>query len=189
MATYFVLLRGPFPPYMSYKLLAYGAPFFTLVVFSASWLTRPGRARTTAVVAIALLLLASSAVAVAAGASRSKSAGDLSGLRNVAPRLGQRVVSVRLKNPWDQAWAMYYLRDVPLSVEEPTFVLIAVALRRPPEIYHHPGASYVLGEGGQGSIWNGSGVALDQSSTVALQAALPPREPRFLARGVALRGG
>jgi hypothetical protein len=189
VATYVVLLRGPFPPYMSYKLLAYGAPFFTLVVFSANWLTRPGRARTAAAVAITLLLLTSSAVAVAAGASDSKSAGDLAGLKSVSPRLGHRVVSVRLTNPWDQAWATYYLRDVPLSVEEPTFVLIGVALRRPPEIYHHPGASYVLDEDGRGSIWNGSGVALDQSPTVALQAALPTREPSFGGRDAALRGG
>jgi hypothetical protein len=176
VAAYFVLLRGPgFPPYMSYKLLAYGVPFFTLVVFSARWLLVPSPARTAAVVGLTFLLVTSSAIAVASGARKSRSAADLAGLERVAPRLEHRMVSVRLTNAWDQAWATYYLRDVPLSVEKPSFVLVAVGMRRSPEIYRHSGASYFLGEGTGGSIWNGAGVALDGSETVVSSIASPAR--------------
>jgi hypothetical protein len=173
----FLLATKASTPYTSFKLLAYGTPFLLLVVFGAEWLSKPTRARTAGVVVLALLFSTSTLLAVGVGAKDSESARDFSGLAAVAPKLGHDVVSVQVVDPWDQAWATYYLRDVPLSVETPSLVLVGVAMFRPASIYHHPGAAYVLREGSAGSIWQGSGLALDRRETPAPEVATPARDP------------
>jgi hypothetical protein len=176
MAAYaFLLATKVFPPYTSFKLLAYGTPFLVLVIFGADWLKKRTRVRTVGVAGLIVLLGISTLLAVFVGSRDSESARDLAGLANVAPKLGEGFVSVRIVNPWRQAWATYYLRDVPLSVETPSLVLVGVAMRRSPSIYRHPGATYVLREGSDGSIWNGAGIALDTRPLVASQVAAPAR--------------
>jgi hypothetical protein len=176
MAAYaFLLATKAFPPYASFKLLAYGTPFLVLVIFGAEWLRKRTRVRTLGIASLVLLLGTSTLLAVFVGSRDSESARDLAGLANVAPELGAGVVSVRIVNPWRQAWATYYLRDVPLSVETPSLVLVGVSMRRSPGIYRHPGAAYVLREGSDGSIWNGPGIALDARPLVASQVAAPVR--------------
>ena len=174
----FLLATKAFPPYTSFKLLAYATPFLLLVVFGAGWLSKPSRVRTAGIAGLALLLCTSALVAVVAGSRNSVGAQGLTGLAAVAPELGQGVVSVRVVDPWEQAWATYYLRDVPLSVERPSLVLVGVAMRRPPSIYRHPRAAYVLREGSRGSIWNGDGLALDgKAATLSSVAASTHAKP------------
>jgi hypothetical protein len=175
----FLLATKASTPYTSFKLLAYGTPFLAFVIFGAAWLTKPARARAAGVAALVLLVGTSTLVAVIAGSSKSESARGLTRLADIAPELGQGAVSVRVVDPWQQAWATYYLRDVPLSIEQPSLVLVGVAMRRPPSIYRHPGAAYVLREGSGGSLWSGAGLVLDQRDTVvASQVSSPAKESR-----------
>jgi hypothetical protein len=172
----FLLATKASTPYTSFKLLAYGTPFFAFVVFGAAWLKKPSRARVAGVAGLLLLLGTSTLVAVIAGSSKSESARGLTRLADIAPELGQGTVSVRVIDPWQQAWATYYLRDVPLSIERPSLVLVGVAMVREPGIYRHPGAAYTLREGSGGSIWNGGGLALDRNDSVASQVSSPAKE-------------
>ena len=53
------------------------------------------------------------------------------------------VVSIRLEDPWEQAWALYYLREHRLSVERPSFILTGEGRPRDPAQYRHRPFDYV----------------------------------------------
>jgi hypothetical protein len=64
-----------------------------------------------------LLLVASAAVATAA----PHDAEPALRLEGEPPR--EATVAVRTDDPWEQAWTIYRLRDVRVSVERPTYLL------------------------------------------------------------------
>ncbi|MDQ3894962.1 MAG: hypothetical protein M3292_09950, partial [Actinomycetota bacterium] len=71
------------------------------------------------------------------------------------------VISVALNDPWEQAWALYYLRNERLSVERPSFLLTAQGSSRAASDYRHRPVSFVLARSSAGRIvWRRAGLVL-----------------------------
>ena len=118
-AGYALLLLPRFAPYLSYKLLAYGAPFLVLLALTPL-AERAGRAVRGAAAAAAVLLVASSAVANVAAGRDARAAPRLEAFGGLP---ADAIVSVSTDDPWRQAWEIYDLRDPSVSVEHPTYLL------------------------------------------------------------------
>jgi hypothetical protein len=133
LGGWLLLLLPAFSPYLSYKLLSYGAPFLVLLALAGA----PGVRRPLAAGA-GCLLLASAAVATAL----AREARTPPAVTGQAPR--DAVLSVTTDDPWAQAWALYRFRDVRLSVERPTYLLTAQGRERGAAAYRRRPVSHAV---------------------------------------------
>lgn len=138
---YFVLLLPGFAPYLSFKLLSYGAPFLVLLA-----LVPLARRRGRLALAAGLLVVPAAAVAVVLAERRSST--PLAAELDAAGVPPGAAVSVEVDDPWEQAWTLYYLRDHPLSVERPSYLLTEQGAARDPAAYRHRPVQYVVREQG-----------------------------------------
>ncbi len=131
-----VLLLPAFAPYLSYKLLAYGAPFLVLLALTPF----AGRRTRTGVAAAAVggvLLLASALVATIAPVDARRT------LELTGDVPAGATVSFTTDDAWEEAWAIYRLRDVRLSVETPTYLLTEQGRKRDAAAYRHRPVTHV----------------------------------------------
>jgi hypothetical protein len=158
LGGYGVLLLPRFASYLSFKVLAYGAPFLVLIALAPFAL---GRVRAAAAVAAAaVLVVPSTAVATLAAVDDSRTPGALTALPD-ARLPPAAVVSVALADPWEQAWALYYLRGQRLSVERPSFLLTAEGHAPHRDEYRHRPVTHVLGRGVRGEVvWRAGEIVL-----------------------------
>jgi hypothetical protein len=71
------------------------------------------------------------------------------------------VVAVDVDDPWDQAWALYYLRDRRVSVERPSYLLTAQGPARAAAVYRRRPVDYVLGPpAAEPVVWRSAGLTL-----------------------------
>ena len=138
---YLVLLLPAFAPYLSFKILSYGAPFLVLLALVPLADRRAGLA-----LAAAVLIIPAAAVAIVL-AERRSSAPLAADLDTSAIPAGARV-SVAVDDPWEQAWTLYYLRDHPLSVENPSYLLTEQGADRDPAAFRHRPVDFVVREQG-----------------------------------------
>jgi hypothetical protein len=144
VAAYAFVLLPPFSAYLSFKLLSYTAPFLVLVALVPVAL-RGARERIGTLVVLAAFAVPSAALATAAAIDDSRTPGSLAALADAASAVPRdAVVSVDLDDPWEQAWAIYYLRGRRISVERPSFLLTAQGLDRDPLLYRHRPIDYRL---------------------------------------------
>jgi hypothetical protein len=136
---YIVLLLPAFAPYLSFKILSYGAPFLVLLA-----LVPLAHRRAWLALAAALLVVPAAAVAIVLAERRSTT--PLAAELDTAsiPR-GARV-SVDVDDPWEQAWTLYYLREHPLSVERPSYLLTEQGRKRDPASFRHRPVAFVVRE-------------------------------------------
>ncbi|MGE5691082.1 MAG: hypothetical protein ACM33B_11070 [Pseudomonadota bacterium] len=139
LGGWLVLQLPRFAPYLSYKLLAYGAPF--LVLLALAPLARRRRVALTTAAGALLVASAASATVLARDARRAPIV-DAEGLPADA------VVEIGTDDPWAQAWAVYSLRDVRVSVERPTYLLTAQGRERDAAAYRRRPVTHVLRETG-----------------------------------------
>jgi hypothetical protein len=150
LVLYCVFLLPSFASYLSFKVLAYGAPFLLLLVVLPAALGRPWGALALAA-AVGLLIMPSTAVATAIAVDKTKTPGELSALARVSlPR--DATVSVALDDPWQQAWAVYYLRAHRISVEHASFVLTGEGRHRDPALFRHRPVNYVVTDAPVGKV-------------------------------------
>ena len=156
-------LLGP-NPYLSIKLAGYATPLLMLTVVAG----RPATLRqlpqlgwlATATLAGVLFVVSTGIVELRAS-QFDLHADAMAGLGGAAHRLpaGTRI-EVDVKDAWHQAWALYYLRDRPVTVKYPQYFVsnaIAAAQKRA-----HTHAHYVVTRGDVLGpvIWSGGGVVL-----------------------------
>ena len=125
-AGYALLLLPRFAPYLSYKLLAYGAPFLVLLALTPL-AERAGWAVRGAAAAAVVLLVASGAVATVAAGRDARAAPRHAAIGGLP---ADAIVTVSTDDPWRQAWAIYDLRELRVSVERPTFLLTGQGVER-----------------------------------------------------------
>jgi hypothetical protein len=92
------------------------------------------------VTAAAAVLLGASAVVATVSAREARRAPDVT----VGRLPADAVVEIATDDPWEQAWAIYALRDVRISVERPTYLLTAQGRAREAAAYRHRPVSHVL---------------------------------------------
>ena len=157
VGAYLVLLLPRFASYLSFKVLSYGAPFFVLLALTPFVRGRLPRPLLPVLAAAALV---SAGVATAATIDRARTPGALSALPGTL--LGtEDTVSVRLADPWEQAWALYYLRRQRLSVERASFILTGQGSSTPARAYRHRPVDYALARSPGGLIvWRGGDIVL-----------------------------
>jgi hypothetical protein len=131
LGGYLCLLLPAFSPYLSYKLLSYGAPFLVLLALSPL-AQRSGPPLRALAAAGAVLLVASGAVATVQAERSARTPARLVDLRALP---ANAVVAVSTDDPWQQAWELYDLRDVRVSVERPTYLLTAQGREVSPSVY------------------------------------------------------
>jgi hypothetical protein len=132
LGGYVVLLLPAFSNYLSFKVLSYGVPFLVLVALA-------GLRNAIARGALAAALVASAVVATVIAVDDAR----------VAPVLevslpGDALVSIEVEDDWDQAWALYVLRDVRVSVEHPSYLITEQGIARPDAAYRRGPATHVL---------------------------------------------
>lgn len=161
LGGYCFLLLPRFASYLSFKVLAYGVPFLVLLALSPFVL---GRARSAVAAGALALLLPSAAVATAAAVQDSRTPGVLDQIP-AAALPADAVVSVALDDPWEQAWALYYLRDRRLSVERPSFILTGEGHSPAKSAYRHRPVTHVLGRKARGEVvWRAGELVLARSA-------------------------
>jgi hypothetical protein len=160
---YLVLLAPRFSSYLSFKLLSYTAPFLVLLALAALAAAREP-VRRLAAIGGAALVLASAAVATGAAIANSGTPHELATLPAAASRLpAGSVIAVALDDPWEQAWALYYLRDWRLSIERPSYLLTGQGRPTDPSVYRHRPVEYVLASNPSGRVlWRSGELALAQ---------------------------
>ena len=161
---YCVLLLPVFASYLSFKILAYGTPFLALLAVRAGAGAR-GRLRTGAAVVAAALVVPSAAVATVAATRDAATPEPLSALPKAVSHLPRdAVIAVALEDPWEQAWAAYYLRERRLSIERPSYLLTAQGESRPASSFRRR-ATYVLTYGARGDeVWRSSRLVLARNA-------------------------
>ena len=130
LGGWLVLLLPAFAPYLSYKLLSYGAPFLVLLVL-APFAGRRTRGTVAAASAGGVLLVASAVVATVAPVDARRTLeldGDVP---------AGATVSFTTGDAWEEAWTIYRLRDTRLSVETPTYLLTEQGRKREAASYRH----------------------------------------------------
>jgi hypothetical protein len=164
LAGYVVLLVPSFASYLSFKLLSYTAPFLVLLAFSPLALVRT-RTGAVAAIAVAALVVPSAVVATVAAIDDSRTPGELTTLPVAVSALpAEAVIAVDVEDPWQQAWAVYYLSDRRVSVERPSFLLTAQGRATDAAAYRHRPVDYVLGSAAaERAVWRGEGLALARS--------------------------
>jgi hypothetical protein len=141
---YAVLALPPFAPYLSFKLLSYGAPFLVLLA-----LTPLARGRALLPVAAVALAVPSVGVAAYLATERSETPAAPAGLEAAAGIPLDAVIAVAVDDPWEQAWTLYYLREHTLSIGRPSYLLTAQGPARDPETYRHGPVGFVVRERGR----------------------------------------
>ena len=58
------------------------------------------------------------------------------------------MISVEVEDPWEQAWALYYLRGFRVSVEHPSYLLTAQGSSLDASAFRHRPVDLVLRERG-----------------------------------------
>ena len=151
-----------FSPYLALKLLGYSAPFLTVAAL-LPFLGRRPLALTGLGAAVLALSLAATAVTAERGVRHTATPGALAGLAEVAPRLDEHaVVAIEVEETWWQAWAVYYLRDVRLTVPHPSDALVGTGLEGG-SAGSSAAASYRLGSAAGGEpVWAWSGLRLER---------------------------
>jgi hypothetical protein len=139
---YALLLLPRFAPYLSYKLLAYGAPFLALLALTPL-ARQAGRATRAATALAGVLLVGSSVVATVAAARVARTPPRLADAAALSDLPAGAVVTVSTDDPWRQAWELYDLRSVRVSVERPTFLLTKQGVERQLAYRHRP-VSYAI---------------------------------------------
>jgi hypothetical protein len=139
---YALLLLPRFAPYLSYKVLAYGAPFLVLLALTplAHW---SGRATRAATATAGVLLVGSSVVATVAAGRAARTPARLADGLLLSTLPADAVVTVSTADPWRQAWELYDLRNLRVSVERPTYLLTKQGVERQ-VVYRHRPASYAI---------------------------------------------
>jgi hypothetical protein len=161
LAGYAVLLLPRFSSYLSFKILAYGAPFLVLLAVGAvAHISR--RARLVAYAVMAVFLVPSATVATVRAVWDARTRGSVAGVEAVAAELPRdAIVSVALDDAWEQGWAIYYLRDQPLSIDEASYLLTGQGIARPRAAYRHGPVSYRFGRlPGGDAVWRDGELAL-----------------------------
>jgi hypothetical protein len=138
---YAVLALPPFTPYLSFKLLSYGAPFLVLLA-----LTPLSRGRALLPLAAVALAVPSVGVAAYLATERSETPAAPAGLEAAAGIPPDAVIAVAVDDPWEQAWTLYYLREHTLSIEQPSYLLTAQGPARDPAEYRHGPVAFVVRE-------------------------------------------
>ncbi len=131
LVGWLVLLVPAFAPYLSYKLLSYGVPFLVLLVLAQ-------RGTRVALAAAGTALVASAVIATVL----SHDARRPPPLGGEAPP--DAVVSLRTDDPWQEAWAIYGLRDARMSIETPTYLLTAQGRERRAAAYRRRPVTHTL---------------------------------------------
>ena len=163
---YALLLLPRFAPYLSYKLLAYGAPFLVLLALTPL-AQGSGRATRAAAAAAAVLLVGSSAVATVAADRAARTPDRLADAAALRALPADAVVTVSTDDPWRQAWELYDLRDLRVSVERPTYLLTEQGVERRLDYRHRP-ASYAI-------VYTAAGAATVVPAAERATAASPGR--------------
>jgi hypothetical protein len=161
LVGYALLLLPRFAPYLSYKLLAYGAPFLVLLALTP-FAERTGRAMRGAAAAAAVLLVASSAVATVAAGRDAQAAPRLTAVSGLP---ANAIVTVSTDDPWRQAWEIYDLRDLRVSVEHPTYLLTAQGVEHRLDYRNEPVSHEV--------VYTAAGVATVVPTAMRTPAASP----------------
>jgi hypothetical protein len=187
-----VLAIANVSPYASLKLMAYGAPIFTLLALSAFQSggndANPGRkvktghtanlrhiVRVLFVTAAVTTFAGVSLVTVALGVMGNRPATVVDGIVAATVENVPRSETIRIDvtNVWRQEWLVYFLRDRRLSVSRPSAYLTGFSVpegstrRR----FAAP-ASYGIGPTQAGSaVWRGSGVVIYRLRSKELAAA------------------
>ena len=130
LTGWLVLLLPAFAPYLSYKLLSYGAPFLVLLVLAP--FAGPRTRRSVAAAAAGGVLLVASAVVATIAPVDARRTLELAG--DVPP---EATVSFTTDDAWAEAWTSYRLRDARLSVETPTYLLTEQGRKREAAAYRH----------------------------------------------------
>jgi hypothetical protein len=161
------------PSYVSFKLLSYGAAFLILLIFAPLAVLRSRVVKVILGSCLASLTIASAAVAVVRGSDDSKTADAFSGLATAANALPAGAsVSVELTGAWNQSWAIYALRDHPVSVPKPEYILTRVGLARPASYYRHGPTTHVLTRDAVGDvIWQRGHVTLVSRRVISGQSS------------------
>jgi hypothetical protein len=139
---YALLLLPRFAPYLSYKLLAYGAPFLVLLALTPL-AQRGGRAPRTATAIAGVLLVGSSVVATVAAGRAARTPTRIAGAAALRALPPDAIVTVSTDDPWRQAWELYDLRNIRVSVERPSFLLTKQGMERRLAYRHRP-VSYAI---------------------------------------------
>jgi hypothetical protein len=139
---YALLLLPRFAPYLSYKLLGYGAPFLVLLALTPL-AHHGGRATRAATATAGVLLVGSSVVATVAAGRAARTPTHLADAAALSALPPDAVVTISTDDPWRQAWELYDLRNLRVSVERPTFLLTKQGVDRQLAYRHRP-ASYAI---------------------------------------------
>lgn len=131
LGGWLLLLLPVFSSYLSYKVLSYGAPFLVLAALAG------GRA---AMAAVGCLAAPAAVAATIAAVDSARTPPEV----EARPLPAEAVVAVEVEDPWEQAWALYYLREQTLSVAHPSFILTAQGRTRAPEAYRNGPVTYRL---------------------------------------------
>jgi hypothetical protein len=150
-------------PYLSMKLMGYGAPFFTLFVLSI-FVPRRRRPRKTTVLAITagVLFCLTTLISLTQGVRSTERTTALAGAAGATARLpGRSVIRIDYSDVWHQVWLIYFLRDRRLSVPNPTIYLTDVGYGgKDPPRFNTP-AAYAIGPKARGPvIWHKDGMFL-----------------------------
>ena len=167
VAMMLVMLYPGFSPYWSIKVGGYGAPILVLTAFAI--LTAPRSKHWAARRLVSYTWIAATLLFVtASGAEIEQSVVSLEGSRVYAGLAAQlanagpdvRVeIDVKDRDPWRQLWAIYYLRDTPISVTRLTGYLTGYGAESKPTTAFK--ATYRLAPGREhGAVWYGDGLAL-----------------------------
>ena len=152
LAAYAVLLLPTFASYLSFKALAYGAPFLVLLALTPVALAA-NRMRLVVATAFAALAVPSAVVATVAAIADSQTPDTRPTLARAAASVPEEdVIAVAIDDPWEQAWALYYLRERRVSVERPSYLLTAQGRARSPAAYRHRPVAYMLSARARGQV-------------------------------------
>jgi hypothetical protein len=153
--------------YASVKVMGYGAPAVTLLVFTGLARTSRRRVRLWVGTAAALLFVTSSAVSIVQGHQVLQWSSDLGGLREAARAVPLReAIAIGPSEAWYQTWAAYYLRDRPTVVLAPTFYFSRFGTHTFDQTGVSPSRFVFEAEGREGTrtLWRGDGFVLHSVS-------------------------
>jgi hypothetical protein len=150
-------------PYLSMKLMGYGAPLFTLFALSifAGRRARPRRITVIAMAAVVLFCL-TSLLSLSVGivsATRATAFQSIVAATASLPR--SSVIRIDYPDVWHQVWLIYFLRERRLAVPDPTIYLEDVEYNGAKPVQFDAPASYAIGPTPQGTVlWSQNGMYL-----------------------------
>ena len=120
-----------------------------------------------------------------AASTRTGAPGALAGLAEVADRLPRgAIVSVETDDAWVQLWAVYYMRDVRVSVPHPSEYLVGLGRlgSTGPLACSRARAGVCGAPEGRPALWAGYGLDLERGC-MSVAARRRARSPRSWAKG------